>query len=236
MKTFVIGDIHGYLKSLEQCLERSGFDFEKDRLICLGDVPDRGPETYECFELLLSIKNLVYILGNHDSWLLKYFNNPNQKINSHWLKYGGKETLISYQKNKMAYKRHYNLLQNAHLYFLDESNQLFTHGGFKMGTYLEAQGEADFCWDRSMWYNAVTAENKTNYQLNEKTPVYENTIFIGHTSTHRTSADLLPQNFVNVWNLDQGAGHGYKLTIMEVENFNYWQSDLVSKLYNSQKN
>ena len=38
MKTFVIGDIHGAYKALLQCFERSGFDYEKDHLIVLGDV------------------------------------------------------------------------------------------------------------------------------------------------------------------------------------------------------
>ena len=35
----------------------------------------------------------------------------------------------------------------------------------------------------------------------------------------------------NVWNLDQGAGYGKKLTIMNVETEEYWQSDMVSELY-----
>jgi len=233
MKTYAIGDIHGYLKPLEQCLKRSKFDFEKDRLICLGDVADRGPETYECFELLLTIKNLVYILGNHDFWLLDYFNKPNIAINMDWFLTGGNTTIKSYQKNNFNYDLHQQLLKDAHLFYLDENNRLFVHGGFKMGAYLQVQTVNDFCWDRSVWHSALTAEHNISYQLNNNTPASNNTIFVGHTSTHRQFPDLLPQKFVNVWNLDQGAGHGYKLTIMDVESFNYWQSDLVAELYNS---
>jgi len=48
MKTFVIGDIHGAYKALIQCLKRSKFDYDRDRLICLGDVVDGYPETKEC--------------------------------------------------------------------------------------------------------------------------------------------------------------------------------------------
>jgi len=236
MKTFAIGDIHGQLKALEQCLERAQFDFDNDRLICLGDVADRGPETYECFELLLSIKNLIYILGNHDSWLLQFWNAPVDSISTEWFanwqKYGGRETLVSYQKNNIEnYERHYQLLHNANLFFLDESNRLYMHGGFKTGQYLEEQSYEEFCWDRTLWQNTVTLSNEVNYQLNSKTPVYSNTIFIGHTSTHRQYFDLKPQKMANVWNLDQGAGHGFKLTIMNIDNFAYWQSDLVSELY-----
>jgi len=39
-KTFVIGDIHGGYKALLQCFARSGFDYKKDKLICLGDITD----------------------------------------------------------------------------------------------------------------------------------------------------------------------------------------------------
>lgn len=66
MKKFVVGDIHGAHKALLQVLERSGFDKDQDRLVCLGDVADGFPEVPECFDELLSIKNLVYVLGNHD--------------------------------------------------------------------------------------------------------------------------------------------------------------------------
>ena len=37
-KTYAIGDIHGAYKSLVQCLERSKFDYNNDRLIVMGDV------------------------------------------------------------------------------------------------------------------------------------------------------------------------------------------------------
>lgn len=50
MKTFIIGDIHGGNKALEQVLERSGFNREKDTLISLGDIADGWSETSECVE------------------------------------------------------------------------------------------------------------------------------------------------------------------------------------------
>lgn len=65
-RVLVIGDIHGGHKALVQCLERSNFDYEKDTLICLGDVVDGWPETPQCIEELLKIKNLKYVMGNHD--------------------------------------------------------------------------------------------------------------------------------------------------------------------------
>ena len=68
MRTFVIGDIHGAFKALRQCLERSQFDYRKDKLIVLGDVVDRHDEVNECVEELLKIRNLIALRGNHDDW------------------------------------------------------------------------------------------------------------------------------------------------------------------------
>lgn len=40
MATYVLGDIHGAFKALEQVLARSPFEPLEDRLIFLGDVAD----------------------------------------------------------------------------------------------------------------------------------------------------------------------------------------------------
>lgn len=51
MRTFVLGDIHGAAKALEQCFERSEFDKKNDLLIQLGGVVDRHDEVFECVEI-----------------------------------------------------------------------------------------------------------------------------------------------------------------------------------------
>ena len=65
-RTICCSDIHGNFKALKQCLERSRFDYEKDTLLVLGDLVDGHKETKQCFDEILKIKNLIYILGNHD--------------------------------------------------------------------------------------------------------------------------------------------------------------------------
>ena len=91
MKRFAMGDIHGYLKTLEQCLERSHFDINRDTLICLGDAGDRGSNTKETFDLLLQIKNLIYIKGNHDTWLLDWALGEYDIMEGVWKYNGGKK-------------------------------------------------------------------------------------------------------------------------------------------------
>src|SRR5579862_1247940 len=93
MKTFVLGDIHGASPALNQCLERSGFDFENDCLIQLGDVADGYAEVYDCVETLLRVKHLVAIKGNHDAWFLEFIRTGHHP--TAW-DYSGKETAVSY--------------------------------------------------------------------------------------------------------------------------------------------
>ena len=97
MKTFVLGDVHGCYKALLQVFERSKFDYNDDRLVCLGDVVDGWPEVYECVEELLKVKNLVYILGNHDVWSLDWaLRGAKPEV---WTTQGGDSTLESYRKH-----------------------------------------------------------------------------------------------------------------------------------------
>lgn len=39
----------------------------------------------------------------------------------------------------------------------------------------------------------------------------------------------------NVWNIDTGAGWSGKLTIMDIDTKEYWQSDFVKELYPDEK-
>ena len=110
MKTYVIGDIHGNYKALRQCLDRSEFVYTNDRLIVLGDVCDGFPQVRECFDELLKINNLEFLMGNHDEWALKWATEGYKEMI--WLQHGGLNTLASYGHNSMP-QSHINLLENA---------------------------------------------------------------------------------------------------------------------------
>src|SRR5262245_23292284 len=94
-RTFVLGDVHGACRALKQVLERASFDYNSDRLICLGDVSDGWPETRASIDELLKIRNVIYILGNHDIWARQWMvTNEAEEI---WLSQGGRATCESYK-------------------------------------------------------------------------------------------------------------------------------------------
>ena len=222
MKEFVIDDIHGAHLALEQCMERAKFDRKEDALICLGDVCDGWPFVKNCFDDLLKIKNLTYILGNHDRWALQWsLYGWKEDI---WLSQGGLKTILSYQGGPMP-DDHMALLKNAKI-FLKKDNRIFVHGGFDPLTPIESQSPDDVLWDRNLLQQA-SIENFDNPSF--RFGPYED-IFVGHTPTLRFNS-IKPLHLCNLWALDTGAGWNGSLTIMNIHTKEYWQSDLVTDLY-----
>lgn len=249
-RTFVIGDIHGAHKALVQCLERSGFNHDEDTLIQLGDVADGWSEVYETVEELLSIRNLVAIKGNHDDWLLDYIKSGMHPTS--WQQ-GGYGTALSYLKHigkedKIQIKMsgylvalnpddipplHQQFFEQQHSYYIDEQNRLFVHGGFNRFHSIKKQIPYTLWWDRNLWMQAKSTKGKDIL----KTEDNFTKVFIGHTHVDDwRNPEAKPQFEGNlVWNLDTGAGWSGKLTIMDVDTEQYWQSDFVGDLYPNEK-
>ncbi len=244
MKRFVIGDIHGNYKALLQCLTRSGFDFENDQLITLGDIADGYSYVYECVELLLSIKNRIDIKGNHCDWFYQWLQgagHPND-----W-RQGGEGTLKSYT-SKLGFgysmqfsgggktgmhpsdipETHRKFFGGQKLYHIDEDRNLFVHGGFNRHYPLVQTVPYIFYWDRDLFSAAIAAKN-TKHPLKFKDE-FKN-IFIGHTqTTHWNTTEPIFADIVI--NIDTGGGwNNGKVTIMNVDTKEYFQSDLSIELY-----
>ena len=225
MKTFVIGDIHGNYKALMQCLDKSNFSHKKDQLICLGDVADGYPDVTKCFEELLKMNNLVYVLGNHDSWLIDWL--KDEKRPHIWVSQGGANSIASYISSPLELRaKHLEFLKaKAKLHYTDDSNRFFVHGGYNPNIPISDNLTDTFLWDRDIIDYAV-ANKVSGKEFDYKE------VFIGHTTTEYRFASMKPQHISNLWMLDTGAGWSGKLTIMNVETKEYWQSDKASDLYN----
>ena len=222
MRIFAVGDIHGAYKSFLQCLGRSGFDHQKDKLIVLGDVCDGYPEVRQCIDELLKIKKCDLILGNHDQWALDWaLRGDRPRI---WTSQGGDRTIASYGGGPMP-KEHVDFLRGGRLW-LELGEQIFVHGGFDPRLPMNKQSAHFLMWDRELLDEAWRFGGA---HLQGGLGGYKD-IFIGHTTTqmYRT---LEPIHVTNIWDLDTGAGWSGKLTIMNVKTKKYWQSDLSSDLY-----
>lgn len=217
-RVFVIGDIHGAYRALRQCLEKSAFDYEQDHLICLGDVADGWPETQASIDELLRIRNLTYLLGNHDWWALQWM--LTGKIENQWAVQGGKATMDSYG-NRIP-PRHVAFLSDAPFHYVYE-NKLFVHAGIRPSTPLHEQNKDTFLWDRTLATLALELYPSSGV---DRLSTYDE-IYIGHTPVPYPH----PVNSLGVWLMDTGAGWSGVLSMMNVNTKEMYISDPVPQLY-----
>lgn len=228
MKTFVLGDIHGAHKALLQVLERSGFDYNNDRLISIGDVVDGWPETAECVEELLKVKDLIAIRGNHDQWAYEAL--VERVVPEYWFEWGGKATIDSYKRMDLLNdKRHKNFFKDQVNYYVDTRKRLFVHAGYNPAERIEKQLPLNLYMNRHYWRYIQRAHHDETERITDCNGFTE--VFIGHTQTLKEMIHDQPVRFHNCWNVDQGAKSTGRLTIMDVNTHEYWQSDPVFTLY-----
>jgi serine/threonine protein phosphatase 1 len=179
MKFFVSSDIHSYYTAFKTALDKAGFDPKnKDHwLIICGDVFDRGDESVEILQFIMSLERKILVKGNHDILLeelcMREFPYSHDKSN------GTVKTVISFGDfdgrnfdeccrmtwNKLA--RYRELLVN----YFETKNYIFVHSWIPTvkeewphpadkwitltkDRYMEDwRNAADVEWEEAMWGN-----------------------------------------------------------------------------------
>ena len=262
-RVLCVGDIHGGYKALLQVLERSKFNLEEDQLICLGDYVDGWSESADVVDFLIELQKTctfkpIFLRGNHDVWCQEWLNTGERK--PMWVVQGGQATLDSYISTEYFTKQeHKDFFNGLHNYYVDEENRGFVHGGFisKKGLGHEAY-ESDYYWDRDLWGLALLQHNKNIDDIpagdvSKMKRFYKHTeVYIGHTTTGnwlvkshlpeyqieqqpKEGRIVVPMNRCNVWNMDTGGGFEGRLTIMDIDTKEFWQSDDLKTLYPNER-
>lgn len=171
---YAVGDVHGRAdlllavvdRILQDALVKSDPGETLPEVVFVGDVIDRGPDSFEVIEFLMSIRDWpeirpVFLLGNHELMLLKFLQDP--QANRKWLGYGGFETLQSYGLGRVrdladrdTLRRLAEDLRGAmgpHLAFFENwtpwhrnGNLLITHAGADPELAPEEQTEDALLW------------------------------------------------------------------------------------------
>lgn len=238
MRKLVIGDIHGGLKALQQLFSKAKVT-QEDTLIFLGDYADGWSETAQLIDFLIELdqyQKCIFIVGNHDVWCRDWLKNG--KTDQTWLFHGGEATVASYQGFTDEKKlNHLNFFEKMQDYYIDDANNLFIHAGFSsMHGPSKEHYSSNFSWDRTLWETAVSMDKhlKKHSELFPKRLLLFNEIYIGHTPTLYYNITI-PMNKANVWNIDTGAAFTGKLSILDVDTKEFWQSDNVKDLYPNEK-
>lgn len=77
----MVGDLHGHRSLLERQLEKLGFDPARDRLLSVGDLINRGPDSLGTLSLIEE-PWFHPVLGNHELMLLNFMGYYSSRIHS----------------------------------------------------------------------------------------------------------------------------------------------------------
>ena len=103
MRTIIIGDIHGCSEQLEKLLALVQPDPSKDRIIFLGDLFDRGPDSWGVLQIIKKLadkfsERFVLLRGNHEDYLLQPSLSFTQRLV--WERVGRSATVRSFKQHK----------------------------------------------------------------------------------------------------------------------------------------
>jgi predicted phosphodiesterase len=127
-RIIAIGDIHGCHQEFAELLDRLALTPD-DRLILVGDLINRGPDSARVIDLALH-HQAISVLGNHESRLLAYRATKNRAL----LKDDDEKTFHALQPHHWAYLEKMPLTHE-----IPDLNLVVVHGGFLPGEPWQKQ-------------------------------------------------------------------------------------------------
>lgn len=216
----VIGDVHGCYKELTELIDSLGYTlkdgvyFHKDdrKLVFLGDITDRGPNSVGVIELVyrnVKAKKALYTPGNHCNKLYRYLLGHNVKI-IHGLETTVAELNDLSEKQKRIVISHFKeLYETAPMYLvLDNGKLVVAHAGIKE-KYIGFYGK---CVRQFVLYGDITGEKNpdgTPVRLDWAKDYKGKPIVVyGHTPVKE------PRFLNNTVNIDTGCVFGGRLSAL----------------------
>ena len=182
-KVYVVGDVHGHLATFRALIHRLNLSTD-DRVICLGDIIDRGPDSAGVVRLIRSDERIICIKGNHEHMALQSITEDGRvELWQPWMQRGGKSCWASYivQAEGDLYQAKRDFLSDMR--WIDKlPTQIvldkfrLVHAGYDPRMALDAQGDKELLWIRKIWYR------------HEKPVDANRTVVYGHTTTRKLGA------------------------------------------------
>jgi serine/threonine protein phosphatase 1 len=223
-RVYAVGDIHGRADLFETMITQIEADDAargpaQTTVILLGDLVDRGPGSAKVIAMAREWgkhRKLRLLQGNHEEMFLKSF--EDESTLRHFLRFGGRETLLSYPITPEEYQRttleELQALMAQRVPFEDIAfmrrmedlirvgDYVFVHAGIRPGIALDAQSLPDLRWIRGEF-------------LDDNTP-RDFVVVHGHTIT--AAPELHPWRI----GIDTGAFASGQLTAIGLEGTERW--------------
>ena len=220
----VVGDVHGCLDELLQLLEELGYEDsvgslrhpDGRRLVFVGDLVDRGPDTPGVLRLVMTLARegtALCVVGNHDQKLMRALKGHNVHVG-----HGLERSLAQLEGDQQLRQEAIDFLDGLISHFvLDDGNLVVAHAGLKE----EFQGRASGRVRDFALYGETTGETD-EYGLPVRLDWAQNyrgraLVVYGHVAVNE------PRWINGTVNIDTGCVFGGRLTALR-----YPERELVS--------
>lgn len=223
----IIGDIHGCLNEflemlfkLKYTLKNGVYSHSQNRkLVSLGDLNDRGPDSLKVIEIIINMSNsgnALYVYGNHCNKFYRYLKGNKVKV-MHGLETTANEYNSLTENEKELFKAKYFDFYNNQKYYriLDNGKLVVSHAGIKesmIGISNENKRLISFCL-----YGDTTGKFRSDGRPIRRNWAQEyrgkQVIVYGHTPVKEAVF------FNNTIDIDQGCVFGGKLTALRYPEF-----------------
>lgn len=217
-RTVIIGDIHGCLDEFDELLKLVGAGTTGVRVILLGDLIDRGPNSVGVVARAREL-DLECVMGNHDYKFMKWWkstgsNNDVYDKHSHYSQFSDAD--VNYIARMSPFIK------------LEDQNAIVVHAGLRPGVPLERQTKDDLYYIRYMDSQSKFVSLKKINNLGSKeaadahfwTEFWKGpqSIIYGH-NVNSYENPLIEEVAPNVfcYGLDTGCCFGGRLTAMVLE-------------------
>ena len=175
---WAIGDVHGHLGTFRALMHRLSLNAE-DRVVCLGDMIDRGPDSAGLIEYIRSHPQIICLKGNHELMAMTSLQeNGDIELWQPWLVRGGRSTWGSYivraegdlYEAKRQFAKDLMWMDNLPNHIVLDRLRL-VHAGYDPRMPLDMQGDKELLWIRKRFYAHEYAVDP------------DRTVLFGHSTT-----------------------------------------------------
>ena len=183
---WVVGDVHGFFQSMNELCARLNLR-DGDWVVFLGDLIDRGPNSFGVAHDVMHHPHYCTVRGNHEDMMVRQFTmeklrTPDLDVML-WMRNGGNTTVASYmdsvrneagEMDEGALERvaaeHTAWMANLPTHLVLDRWRL-VHAGYSPDAPLDEQRDEDLLWIRGAFHHAVAPVDD------------KRTIVFGHTPT-----------------------------------------------------
>ncbi len=202
MKTLIIGDIHGCFNELKALLDKAGIA-DDDRVIALGDIVDRGPDSVQVLDFFCDSPARLSLMGNHER---KHVRGARHEVRL------ALSQIISRKEFGEAYPQALERMAALPL-FIDLPEAVLVHGYLEPGILLADQRDTVVCGTMGGDHYLRSQYEQPWYALYDgKKPV-----IVGHHDHLHNGQPFIFQD--RVFCLDTSCVHGGALTGLLLPDF-----------------